>query len=100
MENSNDNKNRQPENWQREENIENSQSKTDSFNLTSAEADGYGIDENTADDALYTQGTDDDDTDERDDDENAKTDWGNVDPLSDTDGLPSGVDPSGPGSAV
>lgn len=33
-----------------------------------------------------------------DDDENADSDWGQVDPLE--DGIPSDNDPSGPGSAV
>ena len=90
------------DNWQMSENDKDLNT-DDSFNMNSAEADGYGIDPNTADDALYTLGDDDDDdvdSDDSDEEETSKRDWGNVDPLSDTDGLPSGVDPSGPGSAV
>ena len=91
--------------WQTSEN-DKDQNTDDSFNMNSAEADGYGIDPNTADDALFAVGDDDDDddddldADDSEEEETSKRDWGSVDPLSDTDGLPSGVDPSGPGSAV
>ncbi len=100
MENWNKNNNdEQNQNWQQSENDKDLRPDSE-FNMNSAEANGYGTDANTADDALYALGDDDDDDDRNEEEETPKRDWGNVDPLSDTDGLPSGVDPSGPGSAV
>ncbi|GEP51883.1 hypothetical protein FNO01nite_25550 [Flavobacterium noncentrifugens] len=93
--------------WQQAENEENkTQEPNDQkLDLRSAEANGFGTGEDLEEHSIYASSYDDpeegDDEDEEDDDEEDSTDrdWGTVDPQEHP-GIPSDMDPSGPGSAV
>lgn len=88
--------------WQHSENRKSeSQDMNDQFfDLRSAEANGYGTEEAYSAKDDETQGDDTEHGELADNDDDAATmnDWGNVDPQS--NGMPSGNDPSAPGSAV
>ena len=82
-------------------------SNTQNNDFRSAEASGYGTDED-ADDSLYATGDEDrangeleDDNEDKDESEDdGDGDWGSVDPAEDNSPFPDSNDPSGPGSAV
>ena len=70
--------------------------------VRSTAAEGFGPD---AGERAYLAGNhqnvnSDDDDEEEENDENADTDWGEVDPLENPGRLSDPMDPSGPGSAV
>ena len=94
--------------WQQAEKEENKvqEPNDENWDLRSAEAGGFGIGEDREEHSIYAAGSnddpdkdDDDDKDEEDDDDSADRDWGTVDPQEHP-GIPSDMDPSGPGSAV
>ena len=104
--------NAEPEkNWQQAENEENQireTNKDSDLDLRSAEAGGFGIGEDQEENSIYASAysddPDEDDEDEDDEDEDEENDsvdrdWGTVDPQEHL-GIPSDMDPSGPGSAV
>ena len=103
MENTNDN-----QNWQLAENQDNEQralnSETENnWDFRQAEAGGYQSDNDPEKRFANDRDDEEDDDDENEDDDtendSPKRDWGSVDPQEHP-GIPSDMDPSGPGSAV
>lgn len=66
------------------------------FDLRSAQANGYGID-NKSFDARDREDQEEEEEEENDEDDTI-SDWGDYDPLN--NGMPSDNDPAAPGSAV
>lgn len=104
------------DNWQHAEKKSNTESDTE-FDLRSAEANGYGTENNLYaednddskddddlfddDDDVEEDDLDEDDNDEdnnEEDDDDTISDWGTYDPQN--NGMPSDNDPTAPGSAV
>lgn len=90
--------------WQQAENEENKVQEPNDQNvdLRSAEANGFGT-EDQEEHSIYAGSYDDpeeeEDDDDDDEDDSPDRDWGTVDPQEHP-GIPSDMDPSGPGSAV
>jgi hypothetical protein len=99
----------QQNDWQQAENYDN-QEMADANEDEVLDFTAEGSYTEDADEILYADGGDDgkDEDDEKDEedeedkeeDDDELEDWGNVDPLSNPGGIPSDMDPSGPGSAV